>query len=226
MTIALAIFVKTPGYSPIKTRLAASIGADAAVTFHRLAARAVAQVAQTECDGMLSNHWAVAERAALDDPLWRGLPCIWQGEGTLGERLHKVYESLLATHDSVLLVGADAPQVTPQLLRQAGELLHDRAAFVLGDAEDGGFWLFGGRVPLPASVWRNVRYSASDTSAQLRRALGPHGPVLSLPPLVDVDHGADLDRLATALAALSTPLPAQQVLADWLKAGRHALAIG
>jgi glycosyltransferase A (GT-A) superfamily protein (DUF2064 family) len=42
---ALAIFVKTPGLSPVKTRLAEGIGQARAEAFYRLAVDAVAEVA-------------------------------------------------------------------------------------------------------------------------------------------------------------------------------------
>ncbi len=71
MSASLAIFVKTPGYSPVKTRLAASIGQRRAEQFHRLAAAAVAAVAKAAMPAV-TPYWAIAERDALHDPLWRG----------------------------------------------------------------------------------------------------------------------------------------------------------
>ena len=43
---AVAIFVKTPGLSPLKTRLAKGIGSALATEFHRRAAAAVSAVAR------------------------------------------------------------------------------------------------------------------------------------------------------------------------------------
>lgn len=221
MTAALAIFVKTPGHSPIKTRLAASLGAPAAIAFHRLAAQAVAETAQAACAHapMLQAYWAVAENAALDDPLWRNLPQLWQGEGSLGERLHRVYATLLVRHERVLLVGVDAPQLTQELLLQACDALTDAATpCVIGEAHDGGFWLFGGRVPIAHEIWCGVRYSCADTARQLRAALRPLGAPASLPTLTDIDHAHDLPALAAALDTLPALLPAQQAVRRWLRA--------
>ena len=85
-TAGLAIFVKTPGVSPLKTRLAQAIGQDAAEAFHRLAAAAVADVAKQAQAAMpgLVAYWAVAEREALDAPIWRDLPCIARVHRPLG----------------------------------------------------------------------------------------------------------------------------------------------
>lgn len=216
MSAALAIFVKTPGLSPLKTRLAAGIGASAAEQFHRLAAAAVADVARA-VGGGLTPYWAVAERDALTSAHWPGFPRLWQGEGTLGDRLHTVYAALQARHNGVLLTGADVPQMTVDLLRQALDALQSAAApFVIGGAQDGGFWLFGGRHPLPAEAWTGVRYSRADTAAGLRRALSTHGTVTEVATLTDVDHAADLPALHAALAALGSPQPAQLRLHRWL----------
>lgn len=225
MTTALAIFVKTPGRSPVKTRLAAGIGEQQAIEFHRRAARAVAEVAcRVRKDrNDFRPHWAVAERAALDDACWSDLPRCWQGKGSLGERLHRVYDDLFTHHGRVLLVGADAPQLTADLLHCAIAAL-DRPAtpFVLGEADDGGFWLFGGRRPVPAAVWSGVGYSQPDTSLQLRAALQSQGDIATLPSLTDVDEAADLATLAGALAEMPDPLPAQRQLASWLAALHRA----
>lgn len=216
---ALAIFVKTPGHSPIKTRLAATIGESRAIAFHRLAAQAVAQVASvvSEAGRGLQPYWAVAEADALTDPAWASLSRNAQGDGDLGARLHHVYSTLQARHGRVLLVGADAPQLTADFLRTALAALADPATpFVLGEARDGGFWLFGGSAPIAQGIWRGVRYSQTHTARELRAALTPLGGIADLPMLTDVDSAADLDALADALDALPEPLPAQRVLRDWL----------
>ncbi|MGH8148191.1 MAG: TIGR04282 family arsenosugar biosynthesis glycosyltransferase [Rhodanobacteraceae bacterium] len=225
MTTALAIFVKTPGHSPIKTRLAATIGARSAIEFHRLAAQAVAEVAQATCDGMLACQWAVAENAALEDPLWQGLPRVGQGEGNLGARLHYVYARLRTTHERVLLLGADTPQITPELLLCAIDALErGDVPFVLGPARDGGFWLFGGRAPIARESWCNVGYSRSDTAAQLRKALHMRDGLAVLPILTDVDSASDLAVLADALSALPAPTPAQRALMRWLQGAGNTKA--
>lgn len=148
--------------------------------------------------------------------MWPELEPIGQGEGTLGARLHNVYSKLQARHGRVLLIGADAPQLTPALLNDALAALQAHP-FVLGHAADGGFWLFGGREPVPSEAWRGVHYSQADTAAQLRTALAAHGPVGTVPTLTDVDTAMDLPVLIRALAALSEPLPEQRALQHWLQ---------
>lgn len=218
MTAAIAIFIKTPGRSPVKTRLARAIGVPAAEAFHLLAARAVAEVARAVGCG-LQPHWAVAEDAELEDPLWRDLPCVQQGLGNLGARQDRVYSTLSRRYDQVFLTGADIPHMRPEYLRESCRTLATPGtSFVLGAAEDGGYWLFGGRVPVPRDVWCDVTYSLSSTVEQLSAALRPFGHIAPAPRLFDVDRPADLTRLAAALNALPAPLPAQRHLLEWLRA--------
>ena len=114
---AIALFVKTPGLSPVKTRLARGIGDAAATTFHRLAA-ACAGSAAASCGPAMPSYWAVAEPDGL--AAWCDRTSLWQGAGGLGARMGHIYRVLLERHGRVLLIGADSPQVTPDLLRRAG----------------------------------------------------------------------------------------------------------
>lgn len=216
MTAALAIFVKTPGLSPVKTRLAAGIGAPAALRFHQLASAATAEVARA-CEPWLTPYWAIAEADPVAAAAWPSFAPLQQGEGGLGERLHAVYAELQARHGRVLLIGADAPQLTSALLQRALTRLDDpQSPFVIGDASDGGFWLFGGRAPIPRDVWASVRYSQAQTASDLRQHLLPHGAVGSVGHLTDVDNVEDLASLRDALDAMGELVSAQHALRHWL----------
>lgn len=216
MSAALAVFVKTPGHSSIKTRLAAGIGQTSAERWYRQSAQATLAVVEEFANAAQgSAYWAVAEAAALSDPAWADLPCIAQPQGGLGARMAAIYSQLQQAHGAVMLIGADAPQLQTSELIRAAQWLSDieRARFAIGPALDGGFWLFGGNRPLPDDVWTQVSYSQSDTAAQFRRAVGEHAPWLELTALRDVDDVDDLPAVAAALESLTDPLPAQRELA-------------
>ncbi len=218
-TTALAIFAKTPGLSPVKTRLAERIGATAAETFHLRAAACVAEVAGSLMPDVVP-YWAVAEHAALAHTSWHGFPMLWQGEGELGPRMQHVYDELQRRHGRVLLIGVDIPQVSAPLLHTALTALDQPdTPFALGPAHDGGFWLFGGRLPLPGWLWSMVRYSQSDTATQFLARLQPLGAVALLACLHDVDRAEDLLHVQAALAALPQPTAQQCALRAWLANG-------
>lgn len=195
-SLAVAIFVKTPGLSPIKTRLARAIGKNLAEIVYRYCVDATEQsIAEqlSQISVVTSKiYWAVAEKTGMTDPRWRQRAQIWQGDGDLGERLCSVYRELRATHQYVVLIGADAPIIPRTAIRDALELATHEASFVLGDAEDGGFYLMLGKQLIPEEVWTSVRYSESDTSRQLREKLSNLGRVQRLEKARDIDEISDL----------------------------------
>ncbi len=211
--LGVAAFVKTPGLSPIKTRLAAGIGAERAAQFYDLAVAAVRSVVTT---ARVTPFWAVAEGGVEAERHWRELPVISQGSGGLGSRIATVYDAVLARGLNPVLIGADAPQVSADTfgLVADGLLDHD---FVMGPARDGGFYLLAGRISIPAAVFEGVTYSAATTATALATALVPLGTLKLLPALVDVDHAEDLPLLAGELGRLAEPTAAQLKLSTWIE---------
>lgn len=214
------MFVKTPGLSPVKTRLAASIGKAAAEKFHSLSAKAVASIVSetSHPNGLLTPYWAVAEEEAMESPHWSEFPTIWQGEGGLGDRLSRVYDKLIKHHSFVILIGADSPHITSCLLHKSAAALSQAEGnfFVLGRAHDGGFYLFGGAVPLPRQVWLDIPYSVGTTASELARRVGAIGNLYELRSLLDVDTVEDMARLPSACVPPVELTPQQQTLMKWI----------
>lgn len=219
---AAAIFVKTPGHSPVKSRLAAGLGQAGAERLHVACARATAAVLPG-CAPAPVGYFAVAEPDAAG--AWPQLHCIGQGEGALGERLHRVFATLQERHGSALLLGADAPQLDAALVDQALAWLAGRGPRIaFGPAADGGFWLFGASVPIPREAWNAVAYSRPDTGEALLGAVEGLGVLHLLPSLHDLDTVADIAPVAAALQALARRLPEQDAVLDLLReaAAMHA----
>ncbi|CAN5161639.1 hypothetical protein BH11PSE14_BH11PSE14_02220 [soil metagenome] len=219
MSGGLAIFVKTPALSPVKTRLAQDVGTLRAEAFYLASAEAVASVAidAQEQRGPRA-YWAVAETSAMDGNAWVDLPRLPQGQGSLGQRMDSVYRLLRARHRFALLVGADTPQISASSLLRAGQwLAADEPRLVIGRASDGGFWLFGGNVALPSPAWSRPVYSSSSTADEFIAAMSPFGAWLELEWRTDVDHGRDLHSMQVELGSLPTPTAAQLRLAQWLE---------
>lgn len=212
----VAIFVKTPGLSPLKTRLATGLGQAAAEQWYRLAASAVAAVPARVAG--LTTYWAIAESAPAARASWPGLPLLAQGEGELGARMGRVHAALLERHGFALLLGADTPQLDPKRLAEAAAwLAGGEPRLAMGPARDGGFWLLGAnRHPAPGD-WLRSACGREDTARGFRDAMARHGDWLTLPPLTDVDDAADLEAMLAELALLERPLPEQARLADWTR---------
>ena len=220
MSVGLAIFVKTPGHSVVKGRLAATVGDAIARDWYLRAADAVASVARdAQAVGDVVTYWAVAEADSAAVAAWSGLPVLAQGEGGLGARMARVHEQLLRRHGAGLLVGADAPQLEAAHLAQASAWLRDPAPrAVLGPAADGGFWLYGGNRAVPGETWESVPYSGADTATRFRAAFADAGAWTTLDTLTDVDTEAELAPVVDALAALPAPTREQAWLLAWMQA--------
>ncbi|RME15782.1 MAG: glycosyltransferase [Bdellovibrio sp.] len=201
---AISVFVKTPGYSPIKTRLAKDLGEDKALAFYNLAIEKTRQKVQKVCqEKAWKPYWAVAEKAALNHPLWRDFEVIDQGAGGLGERMGRVYQSLAQRHRAVVFLGADTPHLPESILKEAlGVLTSSCVDFVLGPSEDGGFYLFGGKLVLPLDFWSQVPYSTDQTMNKFVVALRefyPQVKVSFLSPFFDVDTESEYLRAHSLL---------------------------
>lgn len=218
---AIVIFVKTPGYSPLKTRLAQSIGQTRAEQFHCLSAKAVAAVVQSVSQQkQVTPYWAVAEEAALRDPLWNQFSTISQGVGDLGTRLAHVNRVLSEKHDFVIFLGADAPRLPVAYLIDAVDRLTnvtEQPQFVMGPADDGGFYLFGTPICLSQEAWLNVPYSVSNTAERLRAQLAGQGSVHQLPALTDVDTVRELLTMIQKESDETALLPEQRRVLDWIR---------
>lgn len=222
MTIGAAVFVKTPGYSPLKTRLAADLGTDRAEEFHLRATDCVRDVLQAACDLLRPDEielvpcWAVAEPEAMTAECWRDFPCIGQGMGGLGERLDHVYRELVFQHDGAIVLGADSPQLTPDDLGQAARMLQSEGIdFCLGPSADGGFYLFGGTRPLSREIWTSIRYSQETTGDDLLSRVAEVGRCERLAEHVDVDTMKELRILVDSLDR-EGKLDSQRALAKWI----------
>jgi rSAM/selenodomain-associated transferase 1 len=213
---ALVVLVKTPGLNPVKTRLAIGLGKEKAEEFYLLSVRAVESILkETERKKVgFSLFWAVAEPEGVEDPLWQSFQTIFQGEGGFGERLHHVYSSLLKKYQSVIIIGADSPQLSSSYLEKAAAILKEEERFVIGPALDGGFYLFGGNIPIPKQVWTETSYSQDTTLAQLREKLRADEKVVLLEKTQDVDNLEDLIALRDRFPSSCTP--EQKRLRDWI----------
>ncbi|TYL46222.1 DUF2064 domain-containing protein [Nocardioides sp. BGMRC 2183] len=205
---------KAPVAGRVKTRLAASIGADAAA---RIAAASLQDTVEACTDAVGPANCCLALAgdldAAHDGAVLRSALAGWsvvpqQGNG-LGERIAAAFARGAGP---TVQIGMDTPQVSAALLRSAAARLVDHEA-VLGPAEDGGWWLLGLTEPAAAGVLTRVPMSTPETGRLTRRALVDAGlQVAAAPVLRDVDELEDLVAVAAALPGSRTARAAEAVL--------------
>jgi len=208
MNIAIAIFVKTPGISPLKTRLAATIGREKAETFYRLSLQSI-ETTLNELN--VSPFWAIGEKEGLNDSLWNSFNKMHTGYGDLGDRQSHVYQKLLKNHDAVMLIGGDAPQLSTKIINQAITQLQTND-FVIGPADDGGYYLLGGRKEINEKVWSETPWSDDNTRKILIEKLKQSPYELEV--LTDVDTEEDLNKMLGEMP--NTLNENQKILIDWI----------
>lgn len=191
----LLVFAREPVLGRVKTRLAAGIGAEAALAVYReLLSLTAAAVAAAQVPATV---W-LAEAPSKGDPTqprpeWPGLPWrVQPAADSLGARMAQAFgEAFAAGAGRVVIIGTDCPGLSAGLLQQAFEELLSHE-LVIGPADDGGYYLLGmGR--LKAELFANKNWSTAtvlpDTLADAAR-LGLR--VAQLPTLHDVDSAQDL----------------------------------
>lgn len=207
------VMAKAPEPGRVKTRLAATIGPEAAA---RVAAAALldtldacaSAVDAARCRLAVEGDLAGAVEAAALRSALTGWTVVPQAGHGLGERIAR---ACAATATPVVQIGMDTPQVTAALLRQSVDTLADRDA-VLGPAEDGGWWLLGLRDPAGAAALSGVPMSTPMTGALTRQALAGVGlGVADAPSLRDIDELADLRAVAALAPHSRTAAVAREV---------------
>lgn len=186
----LLIYAKPPRMGLSKTRLAAGLGLTEA---RRVAHFTLARTMRAA----LSGHWTPILYTAPDKALGDSIGGLWptslkrrsQGHGGLTQRLNRGLAE--APHGPVLFIGADAPDLSPALLRTAIRTLQSHDA-VFGPARDGGFWLFGlNKGSRTRSPFDSVRWSGPHAMADVWGNLPPHARVGLLRALTDIDEADD-----------------------------------
>jgi uncharacterized protein len=215
---ALVVIAKEPVPGAVKTRLAATVGADGAA---RVAAAMLADTlaVMTQVDADPWVCFAPAEAGPRMARLAPGVGLLAQVEGDLGDRLAGCFVALLdGRADQVVIVGADTPQV-PRATYQAAFGLLDQVDVVLGPARDGGYYLVGAKAALPELFVGVPMGTDAVLQVTMQRAIRRRLRVGTVPTLRDLDRLEDL-RAALAAGELDASPRTRLVVADLLAASR------
>jgi rSAM/selenodomain-associated transferase 1 len=180
----------------VKTRLAAAVGAPAALrVYTRLAEHTIAEVRALAAaeDVAIRVHYAPAD-AGAEVHAWLGAGPLYlpQADGDLGVRMKDAFAHAFADGaEHVVIVGSDLPEVSASLLRRAFELLGAHRA-VIGPARDGGYYLLGLR-RLVSGIFDGMEWSTPHVlRATLERFSAAGVEPAALEELADVDTVDDL----------------------------------
>ncbi len=189
MAETVLIFARAPRLGTVKRRLAAGIGARAALRFHRAMLFSLAR--RLRADRRLRPAVMITPDHARVPGL--RLPLIGQGAGDLGARMARALARF--PRRRVYVIGCDIPGAGPADILAARHAL-GRADAVFGPALDGGYWLVGLGPRRPARPFAGVRWSTPDALADTLANVTARR-VAFLPCRRDIDTVEDLSALPT-----------------------------
>jgi rSAM/selenodomain-associated transferase 1 len=186
------VFVRAPEAGRVKTRLAATLGAEGALRVYRRLAEHTLREARA-VGGEVRVHFTPADagdevRAWLGDGP-RYLP---QSAGDLGARMEAAFRTAFEDGaERVVIIGSDLPELSAALLRRAFGALETHPA-VIGPARDGGYYLLGMRTMI-GGLFDAIPWSTDQVLARTLDRLRAAGiePAF-LDTLSDVDEMDDL----------------------------------
>jgi uncharacterized protein len=200
MTTQLGIFAKHWQPGAVKTRLAASIGNEAAAALHRCFVQTLLNRFQRAADQQalwFTPADSAEEFRQLDLGRWKLEP---QASGDLGERVKHYFASALLASNSprTVLIGSDSPDLPLEYVAEAFDKLRNFPV-VLGPSTDGGYYLIGASQTVPP-IFDNIPWSTPEVWSQtISRLTTAEISYHVLPEWYDVDDFTGLRRLETSL---------------------------
>ncbi|WP_028377509.1 TIGR04282 family arsenosugar biosynthesis glycosyltransferase [Leeuwenhoekiella sp. MAR_2009_132] len=185
---ALLIFTRNPELGKVKTRLAGGVGDEAALEIYKfLLAHTVSITTGLTADKQVFYSEKIRSGDFWDDDKFTKK---LQHGKDLGERMNKAFaQAFRAGYKKVIIIGSDMYDLSQQDLEKAFALLDDHD-FVVGPAEDGGYYLLGMTFLKPElfqdKTW-GTETVLKDTLADLKEE-----SFILLPTRNDVDYYEDI----------------------------------
>jgi rSAM/selenodomain-associated transferase 1 len=190
---ALVVFVKRPAPGAVKTRLAATIGQEAAARLHQALAEHVLEATTPRAGEYERLVFFDPPEALADMRAWLpGVRLLPQSSGDLGDRMADAFARAFARGARrVAIVGTDTPDVSRETVLEALAAL-EASDVVIGPAEDGGYYLLALGTPR-RELLSGIAWSTPSVCAETRaRAVAAGLSVRLLRSLRDVDTFDDL----------------------------------
>lgn len=190
------IFLKAPTPGMVKTRLATTVGAEAAARMYASWTEAVFRQLAPLRPGVRLVAYFAGDSQQIPGA-WRPLADTWieQPPGTLGDRL--AWALTKPSRDpsaKQLAIGTDCLDLNAALIQHAIDQL-DTNDVTVGPTSDGGYYLIGVRSNSPSTLFNSIRWSTETTlSDQLLQCERLNLTVGLLPILEDIDTFADWER--------------------------------
>ncbi len=187
---ALIIFTRNPELGKVKTRLAASIGNVEALEVYTKLLRHTREV----CLKVGAERFLFYDKMIVEKDDWENISFtkMLQHGDNLGERMKNAFAEIFdRNHPKAIIVGSDLPELSSDIIYAAFAAL-DESEFVIGPAEDGGYYLLGMK-SLFGSVFDIQEWGTSIVRRETMEKLKGKS-VAILPMLNDIDTFEDLQN--------------------------------
>jgi uncharacterized protein len=187
----LIIFTRNPELGKCKTRLAATVGDKTALEIYLFLLRHTISITE-DLSVAKQVHYSVNVR---DNDLWKEDTFIKKQQigDDLGERIHHAFQQGFEDgYKHIIIIGSDMFDLDQQDLEEAFLALNTND-FVIGPAEDGGYYLMGMR-RLKAELFLNKNWGTSSVLKDTLSNLEDEKLHL-LPVKNDIDHYEDIKEI-------------------------------
>lgn len=189
--VTLLIFMRNLVHGRVKTRIAATLGNDAALRVYQMLLDHTASVTHDVAATRIVCYSEFIEHdGPWDDSCFR----VIQKGNDLGERMSAAFKDTLrlGSH-KVILIGTDCYELNADILTLAFAQLTDHD-IVFGPALDGGYYLLGMKNYYP-QLFENIAWSTEKVLEQtIRRCDDSELSYSLLPTLNDIDDELDLKK--------------------------------
>lgn len=190
MKTALIVFVRHPELGKVKTRLASTIGDEAALTIYQR---------------LLAHTLSIAKSSAADKFIFYAgeliEPDMWtaerffkhkQADGDLGYRMREAFKTVFfAGYERVMIIGSDCYELTADIIGRGFQDLESKD-IVIGPANDGGYYLLGMK-QLHPQLFADKAWSTNTVFEETIKTMKELALTYNaLPALNDVDEEKDL----------------------------------
>ena len=192
----LIIFIKNPKLGKVKTRLAVTVGDEKALSIYKKLLDFTQKLAiSLPCERLLFYSDEIETNDNWSDIFFQKNK---QHGNDLGERMKNAFQKTLLTSKKAVIIGSDCAELTKEILENAFDAL-EKNDFVIGPAEDGGYYLIGMNYFEP-SVFENINWSTEEVLPKtLEKIAHLERKVALLPTLSDTDNEEDWKKIAHLL---------------------------
>jgi len=187
---ALIIFTRNPELGKCKTRLAKTIGNQAALEVYKDLLNHTASIAaQVAADRFVFYSESIQKNDLWDSNIFRKK---LQRGNDLGAKMENAFLDLFQmTYEKIVIIGSDLPDLETNHITSAFEALNTTEV-VLGPALDGGYYLLG-LSKMHDFIFNNKSWSQSNLFEETTVELRHHKiPFTTLETLNDIDTFEDL----------------------------------